>query len=80
MADAENLEIVLQRFISQHFNAGLPLAASDSLFYSGMIDSLGVQEIAAFLSDRGSKEIIATEIVENDLDTVSLLVQWVENG
>ena len=71
----------LCQFIAAKFNAGQAVARDQSLFYSGMVDSLGIQEIAAWLNKRGgAKRIVATDIVENDLDTVDLLVKWVGDG
>ncbi len=53
------------------------MSPNKSLFYSGMIDSLGIAEIASFLTKERGKVLEPTTIVENDLDTVELLVNWV---
>ena len=71
-----NLADELSAHISAKYNGGAAINGEDSLFYSGMIDSLGIAEIARFLSDKVGRTLDATEIVENDFDTVYLLVQW----
>ena len=68
----------LSDLISRKFNSSLPVTDDQSLFYSGLIDSLGIQEIATLLSKESGTEILATDIVENDLDTIKLLLQWAE--
>ncbi|NUQ35298.1 MAG: hypothetical protein HUU29_10195 [Planctomycetaceae bacterium] len=73
----EHLAPRLCEFIAGRFNSGNAVSPNKSLFYSGMIDSLGIAEIASFLTKERGKVLEPTTIVENDLDTVELLVNWV---
>ena len=65
----------LASFISRTFNAGRPVGLDESLFYSGMIDSFGIQQIANFITNETGSDFPATMIVEDDLDTINLLVE-----
>lgn len=73
---SDQLKTALGALISEKYAAGEAVDHEDSLFYSGMIDSLGIAEIATFLSKESGRTLDATEIVENDLDTINLLVEW----
>jgi len=67
----------LSDFVSARHNGGLAVSLTESLMYSGMVDSLGIQELASFMSKLAGRAIAATEIVEQDLDTVELLAAFV---
>ena len=74
-------------YVAKRHNAGHVIAPDQSLFYSGMVDSLGIQELCAELA-RVTAGVTGAplrlpspaEIVENDLDTPLLIAQWMEGG
>lgn len=69
----------LSEFISEKYFSGSPVKETESLFFSGLIDSLGIQEVSLFLSEISNKNILGTDIVENDLDTINLLMEWISD-
>ncbi len=75
--EGEKLERELCAFIGNRFGDGAPVGRDESLFYSGLVDSLGISLICAEISARSGREILGPELVENDLDTVHLLVSHV---
>lgn len=74
---AENqLQEALSDFIATRFFSGERPAGDESLLYSGVIDSLGVLELARFLSDQTGRRITPGEIVEADVDTIDQICEW----
>lgn len=73
-------EAAILEFISRRYNGGQPVDREESLFFSGMIDSLGIQELAQFLRTLGGRAVTATEIVEDELDNARLLAARLAGG
>ena len=71
---------VIQEFIEAKFLDGTKLASRDEpLFSNGMIDSLGVLELIAFLEKKFNVRIDTTEHELNEFDSVDRTVALVDS-
>jgi acyl carrier protein len=61
------------------FGQGDDLANDDSFLENGIIDSTGVLELVTFLEERFTIQIADEELVPNNLDSVTRLVDFVES-
>ena len=53
------------------------LSPSDSLIEKGIVDSLGVQRLIAYLEKEFGLQIADTEIVPENFETISSVVQFI---
>jgi acyl carrier protein len=70
----------IKRFIEESFVVydGAPLRDDDSLMGTGRLDSTGVLELITFLEDAFGLELDETELVPENLDSVTRLTALVE--
>ncbi len=70
----------LRRFITDNFLFGAEVAFddNDSLIGTGIIDSTGVLELIAHLEDEYDIMLDDTELVPENLDSISNLVGFIE--
>ena len=68
----------IRKFIGENYMAGAQesLKDSDSFLKNGIIDSIGVIELVAFLQDKYSIRVETKEIVPENFDTVRNLVGY----
>lgn len=69
----------LRVFIYQNFLLGqdFVLGDSDSFLENGVIDSMGVLELVAFLQERYGITVENEELIPNNLDTLERLTAYV---
>ncbi len=75
-----NEEAKIRDFILENFMAGESEEALDndsSFLEKGIIDSMGVLELVAFVEDTYDIEIEDEELVPSNFDSVSKLVEYV---
>ena len=71
----------LKAFIKENFLFGKEITFSDddSFLDMGLIDSTGVLELVNFLEDTHGIKIEDHELVPENLDSINLIVQFVES-
>jgi acyl carrier protein len=74
-----NLTRELTGLVATRHTQGRMVDADESLFMSGLVDSLGIAEIAAHISRVGGITLTGTDIVEQDLDSIRKLVAHVRS-
>lgn len=70
----------VRAFITESFLYARPdfeLANDDALLGSGIVDSMGVMEIVAFIEDEFGLEVDDADITEENLGTVSAIASYV---
>lgn len=65
--ESEIRTFIAERFL---FGADLTLTGDESFFESGIIDSMGVLELIAFLEDRYKIKVDDNELVPENLDSL----------
>lgn len=73
---AENIIDFLQSRGNEEADA--TLGESDSLFESGLIDSLGFVEFVTFIEQKYGLELSAMDLVTENFDTIKSIVQLIE--
>lgn len=76
-----NIKEQIRTFINSHFLKESNLALDDdaSFIESGIIDSVGVLELVAFLEKTFSFRVEDEEITPDNLDSVNKLVAYVQS-
>lgn len=76
-----NIEKDLKKYIVNRFLQGdvEKLADDESLFESGIIDSLGVLQLVAFLEERYGLHVEDEELIPENFETVNTIINFVEN-
>lgn len=69
-------KFIIERYLS-HFSAA-KLSDGDSFLEKGIIDSIGVIELAAFIQKRYGIKIKPPEIVPENFDTLNNLERYIE--
>jgi acyl carrier protein len=73
------LEEEIRLFIAENFIVSESLLSNeDSLTQTGIIDSLGVLELVAFLEKRFSVHVTEAETLPENLDSVNNIVRYIE--
>ena len=73
---------IMREFISSNFLAGdksITLVDSNSFLEAGIIDSVGILELVAFLEEKFQIEVEDEEIVPENFDSVNQLVAYVDS-
>ena len=76
----DGLRRVLIDHISAVYADGQAVAEDTSLFYSGMIDSLGIADLALVIGRTLGRPFAGADIVAHDLDTIGRLVAFCHAG
>ena len=77
----QSVEHDIRGFVDENFLFGGidDLQNDDSFLESGIIDSTGVLELVVFLEDRFSISIDDEELVPENLDSITRLIDFVES-
>jgi len=76
------IEASIKKFIENKFlrdDAKRSIAADDSLLDSGLIDSMGIFELVAFLEKEFKIEISDEDLVPDNFESLSLIAAMVTN-
>lgn len=76
----EDVTTKLRKFIAENFLYMRPdfeLSDDDSLLETGIVDSMGVMEVLAFLDEEFGVEVPDDDVTEENLGTVSSIVEYV---
>lgn len=70
----------IREFIQEHFPAARarPLTASDRLLENGVLDSLGILELVAFLENEFLITVTDEDLLPEQFETLDRLTQFVE--
>ena len=70
MRPREEMRNGLLHFIAMTYKGNQPVAADESLFMSGLIDSLGMAQLLVFIKKSCGVELDAQKLSEKDVDTI----------
>lgn len=78
--DTVNIRELLADYLSQRFPAlaGTPIADDTALLEDGLIDSLGILDLATFLGERLGIEISDDDFEPSNFETFGKLIAFVE--
>ncbi len=71
----------LRRFITDNFLFGLEtdnFSDDDSFLEKGLIDSSGILELVAFLEEKYGVKVQDHELIPENLDSISRLIQFLD--
>jgi acyl carrier protein len=73
-------EDLIRQYISENilFSQSYPYADEDSLLENGIIDSMNVMELVAFLEETMGIQVEDHEIVPDNFDSVRCLAEYVQ--
>ncbi len=77
----DDVKTSVQEFITENFllrGEVQSLSQADSLLETGLIDSMGILELVAFLESRFSIKVADEELVPENMDTIGRIVGYVK--
>ena len=75
MVEEKVREFVKENFLI--FDEDINLKDDDSFFDTGIVDSIGVQELVAFIENNFSFQVEDEEFVPNNLDSVAKVCRFI---
>ena len=81
MSHERSIEDEVRRFLADNFplSANGPLAGTDSLLETGVIDSVGVLELIQFVESTYEIEIPDSEVLPENLDSIDAIARYVSS-
>lgn len=76
--DAQTTTDQIKKFLARQFPATKKIGVEDPLLKSGLIDSLGILDVVAFLEKEFSITITDEELVPENFESIRTLGQFVE--
>lgn len=76
----ENIKVQLQQYIAENLlfsDNGAGLDDEESFLDSGVVDSLGVLELATFVEDTFAIEVPDDEVIPDNFDSISKLTAYI---
>lgn len=72
----ETIRSFIEREMVPRDSCAEPLTSSDSLIEKGIVDSLGVQRLIAYLEKEFDVQIVDTEIVPENFESIGSVVNF----
>ena len=81
MSHERSIEDEIRQFLADNFplSANGPLAGTDSLLETGVIDSVGVLELIQFVESTYEIEIPDAEVLPENLDSIDAITRYVSS-
>jgi|OM-RGC.v1.033812893 Acyl carrier protein len=70
----------IQRFISERLLDGQAVAADEDLLLSGLLDSLGVMTLVAYLESHLGRKIPAQDITVEHFSSVATITEYLDGA
>ncbi len=75
----EKIKLKIIKFIKNNFPLNEELNDDDSFFDSGIIDSIGVLELVAFIEKKFNVKIDDEELIPDNLDSVNKILNFIKD-
>ncbi len=75
----EKIKLKIVKFIKNNFPLNDELNDDDSFFDSGIIDSIGVLELVAFIEKKFNVKIDDEELIPDNLDSVNRILNFIKD-
>jgi len=75
----EKIKLKIVKFIKNNFPLNDELNDNDSFFDSGIIDSIGVLELVAFIEKKFNVKIDDEELIPDNLDSVNRILNFIKD-
>lgn len=78
--DDTSVRMTLRAFVQENFlymKPDYPLSDDDALLKSGIVDSMGVMEVLAFLDEQFGVDVPGEDVTEANLGCISAMVRYV---
>jgi acyl carrier protein len=82
MPESKQVRNLLRQFVVDNFLLGsqdVPFGDEDSFVGSGIIDSTGIMELVAYLEEKFDVELDDTELIPDNLDSVSNVDRFIRS-
>lgn len=79
-SNIENVSINIQNFLLENYLFGFDMnefGRDSSLLELGILDSTGIMELVAFLENEFKIEVLDSEIIPENLDTINCISSYI---